>query len=105
MHKYSFVLSLLILFSCSDSEKSTESLDSETSIKQIETSDFSKVIDLRTTSDSVKISTDLFVVYKLVSNNDLVIALEKSDSNNLFRVFSVRNGKYLGGFGFTGAAH
>ncbi|MGW8123269.1 BF3164 family lipoprotein [Roseivirga echinicomitans] len=102
MHKYLLMLSLLILFSCSDSEKSTESLSSGVSTKQIEDSDFANVIDLTVNSDSVKISTDLFVVYNLVSNNDLVIALEKSNQGKLFRVFSTRNGEYLGGFGFTG---
>ena len=103
MNKYYLILLLSTLFSCSSPNEQESNSEIENTIRQIEANDFTKVIDLSVNSDSVKIPVDLLFVQALAANNDLVIALEKSDPNNLFRVFSVRNGKYLGGFGFTGS--
>lgn len=97
------LLSILLLFtflSCSHSKKNANIF--ETSTKEIKTKDFTNIIDVSENSDSVKIPPILFAVNKLVSNNDLIIALERSNSDTLFRVFSTKNSEYLGGFGYTG---
>ena len=101
--KISVLLLVFILFSCGKSNSEALSSTAGTGSLTITSDSFPEVIDLNTEADSIEIPPVLLMTRALVSSNDLIIAHDVGDKDTLFRVFSVKNGKYLGGFGYTGA--
>ncbi|WP_157716065.1 BF3164 family lipoprotein [Roseivirga echinicomitans] len=68
----------------------------------VTTDSFPEVIDLSTVADSIEIPPVLLLTRAVASSNDLLVAHDVGSKDTLFRVFNSTNGKYLGGFGYTG---
>ena len=99
---YPAILFLFVLSSCGKEKHQYKKDTDGTAQVRVANDGFPELINLTSSADSIKIPPILLNVRKLIANEKLIIALEISNKDTLFRVFDSQNSKYLGGFGFIG---